>query len=757
MSIVDPRRLAAHVAVAIVLASPAFAAPTYVGGNTCAECHKAEAERWRGSHHDKAMEAANSSTVLGRFDGTTFSYEGVTSTFRHKGDEYTARTDGADGKLKDFPIAYTFGVEPLQQYLIAAPGGRFQALSIAWDSRPKAEGGQRWFHLYPTEKVGFGDVLHWTAPSQNWNARCADCHSTDLRENFDVGQDTYDTKWSDVDVSCEACHGPGSEHIAWARGGADASNATRGLVVRLDEATPAHWIFDANAPIAHRSRPRTSHAELESCAPCHARRSTIRSAPLPAAPLLESYRPSLLDDGLYHADGQIDGEVYEYGSFLQSRMFQQGVTCSDCHEPHSLELRAEGNALCSRCHAPVVFDTAAHHHHKPGSEGASCVSCHMPAKLYMVIDRRHDHGFRVPRPDLSVSLGVPNACNGCHRDRDAAWAAKAVQGWPGTHRWKEPHFAQAIAAGRRGAVDAEKQLAQLVDDAAQPGIARATAAALLSAYVGNTSLPALRRALKAEDPLIRMGALEATQGLEPAARPALVLPLLDDPVRAVRIAAARNLSPVPAENLTAPQREAVAQGLAEYREAQAAQADQPSAHLNLALIALEQSQAAEADRELQIALRLSPQFIPAYVNLADLRRGQGREKEAEGLLRRAIAIAPEQGSAHHALGLLLVRTKRIDEAIVELGRAADLDPDETRNAYVLGIALNSTGKSEQALAVLRRAHERRPADRAVLFALATISRDVGARDEARAWTAQLLAIDPADANAAGLMRELGDR
>src|SRR5262249_38939425 len=171
-------------------------------------------------------------------------------------------------------------------------------------------------------------------------------------------------------------------------------------------------------------------------------------------------------------------EVYEYGSFIQSRMFRAGVTCSDCHEPHGLRLRADGNAVCAQCHLPAKFDTAAHHHHAPATEAARCVSCHMPSRTYMLVDPRRDHSFRVPRPDLSAAIGTPNACSGCHRNQPPRWAADWIGRWYGpSSPSRRAHFAPALDAGRRGLLTASKDLAALVSDPAQPAIARATALA----------------------------------------------------------------------------------------------------------------------------------------------------------------------------------------------------------------------------------------------------------------------------------------
>ena len=381
----------------------------FVGGTICATCHAAETARWEGSHHAQAMQVATPATVLGDFADKKLDHFGVVTTFSRAGEKFMVHTDGPDGSLHDYAIAYTFGVYPLQQYLIAMPGGRLQALGIAWDRRPKEQGGQRWFHLYPDQKLPAGDRLHWTGRDQTWNYMCADCHSTNLNKGYDLTTNTYDTSWSDMSVSCEACHGPGSRHVAWAQMHAAASpNAPglsstdrEGLTNWLKATDQGHWEMNPETGIARRTEPLAS-AEVDACAACHSRRRVIAKDALPSTPLLDSYAPADLEPGLYHADGQIDGEVFEYGSFVQSRMFHAGVTCSDCHEPHGLALRAEGNALCGQCHMPAKFDTAEHHHHEPDSVGAKCVNCHMPTKTYMMVDRRRDHSLRVPRPDLSV-------------------------------------------------------------------------------------------------------------------------------------------------------------------------------------------------------------------------------------------------------------------------------------------------------------------------------------------------------------------
>jgi hypothetical protein len=323
------------------------AAAKFVGSETCAGCHQTEADLWRGSHHKLAMDHATDKSVLGDFADTSFDRYGVRSRFFRKDGKFFVETDGPDGKLAVFEIKYTFGVNPLQQYLIEFPDGRLQALSIAWDSRPKEQGGQHWFHLYPNEDIRHDDVLHWTKLNQNWNFMCAECHSTGVRKNYDAMNDRFSTIWSEISVGCEACHGAGSRHVAWARerqhwwpfGKSD--DPTRGLAERFTERRDATWSPNAARGTAIRSNlPRTLRAEVETCGLCHARRGQFSEAWIPGRWLSETHLVLPLSRGLYHADGQILDEVYEYGSFKQSKMFAAGVTCSDCHEPHSLKLRA---------------------------------------------------------------------------------------------------------------------------------------------------------------------------------------------------------------------------------------------------------------------------------------------------------------------------------------------------------------------------------------------------------------------------------
>ncbi len=740
---------------------------TYVGEPACTKCHEVQGREWRQSDHAMAMAAATDATVLGNFDGATFTQAGVTSTFFKRDNRFFVRTDGPDGRVGDYEITYTFGVDPLQQYLVEFPGGRLQCLPIAWDTRPADRGGQRWFHLYPGERITHTDPLHWTGPNQNWNYMCADCHSTNLRRNYDLTTNTYKTTWSEISVSCETCHGPGSAHVAWAearekRGLKGRDDTDMGLVVTGLRAVDysGFGVGDATSLAARLSDRVRQAAEIDACAPCHARRGPITPVPDVGQTFLDSYRPALLEDGVYHADGQVLSEDYEYGSFVQSRMYMAGVTCSDCHNAHSLKQRATGNNVCGHCHLPLTYDVPAHHRHKPGTAAARCVSCHMPETTYMVVDPRRDHSMRVPRPDYSVRYGTPNACTRpCHEDKSAAWAADAVIKWYGPTRTRGNDYVEALDAGRRGLADAETRLRAAVLNPDYPPIVRATALVLLRDYLTSSSIDALQAGLSDPAAIVRAAAVRTLEVLPGPDRMRLGRPLLADPVRLVRAWTAASLAGTPAQLMTGADADALGRAGREYLALELSVAERPEAHLNLSSHYARQGQVAEAERALQTALRLDPASVPARVNLADVYRASGREAAGERVLREAIRLAPEAAEPYHALGLLLVRTARAGDALPLLRRAYDLQPQGGRFGYVYAVAMDAQGDTAGAVSILEAVNRARPADADVLSALVAFEEKQGHRRAAFGWAEKLVALRPADADAramAARLRPWGD-
>jgi len=482
---------------------------TYVGSETCASCHAAAYAAWHDSQHARAMAPATDRSVLGRFDGRSFRYGSITSTFFRRDGKFIVRTDGPAGAVRDFEVTHTFGVFPLQQYLIELPGGRLQALGIAWDARPESAGGQRWFHLYPGEALKAGDPLHWTGLAQNWNFMCADCHSTNVRKGYNAESRTFHTTWSEISVGCEACHGPASGHVAWARrhGAAQAGSF---LTSPLKGAGRGQWIVNPSSGLPARKTPRRDDAEIEVCARCHSRRSQMTDEVRAGDPLEAAFRPTLLEPPFFSADGQMREEVYNYASFLESRMYARGVTCGDCHDPHSAALRFPGNATCTQCHAAATYDRPAHHGHHEGTAAAACPTCHMPSKTYMIVDVRHDHGFRVPRPDRSAALGTADVCTtACHRDRDASWAANVLKRRTGLIVAGFQRFAEAFGAFDRGASDATAGLLGVVNDSDAPPIVRASALERLANGGEPFDVSRVSRAFADPSPLVRRAALEA--------------------------------------------------------------------------------------------------------------------------------------------------------------------------------------------------------------------------------------------------------
>ena len=726
------------------------AVPTFVGSAACQDCHDAEYARWHDSHHDLAMQVPTAETVLGDFDDAVFEYFGEETRFFRDGDAFVARTGGEDGAQQDFRVAYAFGVEPLQQYLMEFPNGRLQTLPFTWDSRSEADGGQRWYHVYGDDYIAPDDPLYWTGREQNWNYMCAECHSTNLDVGYDLASDTFETTWSEIDVSCEACHGPGSRHIAQAAAGEFGSGY--GLEVNLDDHGRAVWRMNPDTGIAERSElAMRPPQQPESCGRCHARRGVIAPEYEYGKPLAHTHRPSLLNDGLYFADGQILDEVYVYGSFLQSRMYAAGVTCTDCHEPHSLQLKAdaEPSEVCGQCHLATRFGATEHHRHELGE--VACVDCHMTSRVYMGVDARRDHSFRVPRPDLTVTTEAPNACNVCHDDRDADWALAAYRDWWGESRENTPHFASALYAGRQGHANAD--LRQVIGDASVPGIARATALTLMRPPYADGDITVIRESLEDADPLVRIASLQAIQGWPPDWLAQLVPPLLSDPVRGVRLEAAMALAG--ARHLLQGQaRLALDAASREYAAAQKAVQSRPEAHANLGTFAAAGGQLDRALGHYEQALAMEPAFTMARLNMADVLRRAGDEDAAEALIRDGLRRDANDAALRHSLGLLMVRKGRSAEGVAELRSAAGLEPRNSRYAYVLGVALNSTGEANAAIEFLRDAREHFPGDFEIAWALATILRDQGRVEDALDVVTALAERFPDNPDVAALASQL---
>ncbi|MVT67300.1 tetratricopeptide repeat protein [Bradyrhizobium pachyrhizi] len=738
------------------------ASPIYVGSEVCSGCHQAQAAGWQTSQHKHAMQHASTASVLGNFEDARFDYFDLHSRFFRKDGKFLVETDGPDGKLAIFEVKYTFGIDPLQQYLIEFPDGRLQALSIAWDSRPKDQGGQRWFHLYPNEQIKHDDVLHWTKLNQNWNFMCAECHSTGVQKNYDAISDRFHTTWTEINVGCEACHGKGSRHVDWARSQESwfkkNQDPRKGLAAFLDERDGVTWQHDPKTGNPQRSiAPATTRREVEICGLCHARRGQFSEEWVPGEPLSDTHTVSLLDRGLYHADGQMRDEVYNYGSFKQSRMFAAGVTCGDCHEPHTAKLRAPGDGVCLQCHASDKYEVATHTHHDGATPKVTCASCHMPVSTYMVIDKRHDHSLRIPRPDLSVKLGTPNACNDCHTDKSAQWAADAVEHWHGPTRKGFQNYAEAFQASWTNRPDATALLELVAASPSAPAIARASALSEMQLRVSPANIELARKGLVDPDPMVRIGALDMIDGLPGNGIWPLVSPHLSDPSRGVRIRAVSVLAAVPTANQPAADRAAFDRAVTEFVAAQKFNSDRPEARTTLGSFYVRRGLTSDAEDEYIAALRLSPQYAPAAINLSDLYRQLGRNGDGERVLRATIGISRPDAGLHYALGLTLTREKRPDDALAEFRAATEIEPERSHYAYVYGVALHSSGRMDESMTILKGNLSRHPGDRETLLALIAYSRDAEDIGTALGYAEQLSRFAPNDRDITRLTTDLRAR
>jgi len=723
-------------AAAVEVAVVSYPDASYVGSGQCADCHSNEYQQWQGSHHDLAMQPANADTVLGDFNDAEFSHQGITTRFFREGERFMFRTEGADGQYQNFEVSYTFGVYPLQQYLIPFPGGRLQSFSVAWDARPVAEGGQRWFHLYPDEKIAFDDELHWTGINQNWNFMCGECHSTGFEKRYDPDAKSYASHWTEINVSCEACHGPASGHIAWTENRKPTENA--GLVFALSQSR--QWEFDQAGVTAtlNKSLDGVNHrAEIETCAVCHSRSAKISEPYQQGRPVQDSHAVSLLRDNLYFADGQIDDEVYVYGSFLQSKMYQQGVTCSDCHNPHTLELKAEGDGTCLQCHSASQFAVRDHHQHPPESNGARCVSCHMPDKTYMVVDPRHDHSFRIPRPDLSDSLGTPNACIQCHADQSNRWASGKIADWYLAPKRGYQRYAQPLFAARAQLPSAVPALQQLIMDSGQPAIARATALSHLGAWLDQQTLNTVDQALGDASPMVRAAALSALEAAPAEVRLPRAVRLANDPVRSVRNEAGRLLADLPDQQIASEQAQGVGKARQGYIDSQLLNADRPEAQTNLGNFYSRSGDQLRGEVAYREAARLNSRFVPAYLGLANLHNAFGQQQQAEQVLQSGISQVSDKAPLYHALGLQWVRQQRTEEALTMLAKAAAAAPDIARYSFVYGVALHDLGDPEQSIVTLEKALMRHSGNVQILSALYNYSVELGRSEEAERYRKML--------------------
>jgi predicted CXXCH cytochrome family protein len=658
----------------------------FVGSEQCQTCHKKEFSAWQGSHHDMAMKHADKQSVLGDFDNVSFNDAGKVNKFYKNKKQFWVNIKGPDGEFHDYQIKYTFGFEPLQQYMVEFDDGRVQLIPFAWDSRTKAQGGQRWFNLYPEFTENHQDFF-WTNKGQNWNYMCADCHSTNVSKNFDVKTNSYKTKFSEINVGCEACHGPASKHMDWSKV-PDNSVNDKGFSRNISKKV-TEWVQKEGF---NTLRPKAIHNSQQTlvCAQCHSRRTQIsNNNHIDKNEFGEKYLLSLITNDNYYSDGQIYNENFIYGSFLQSKMAKNGVVCSNCHDPHTAKLIMPEKVVCLQCHQASSYAQKSHHQHQDNSTGAQCVSCHMPETTYMEIDNRRDHGWHKPTPSIAKKFSTPDTCLSCHENKDSDWSSQYVSKWfnKGNTTADEP-FAPIFAIADGNYQNVTQQLSKIAQSQEYAAIIRASALARMANTPDTNTLIAIARNVKHSDSNIRRGAIDGAVNIKPAEKWRILSPLLTDSVLAVRSEAAMALVSL-WSMLSTEQKSDLQPALADYIAIQDYNADRGYAHTNKAIVLGYQNKINEAFSSYQQSMRIEPYFAPAYVNMAELHKRQGQNKQAIEILEQGNKANPSDSSIPYSLGLAYIRAKDISQAQRYLKMAAELAKTNARYYYVYALSLAS--------------------------------------------------------------------
>ncbi|WP_242157649.1 tetratricopeptide repeat protein [Aestuariivivens sediminis] len=664
----------------------------FLGDQVCQSCHSQEFEDWKDSHHDKAMAIASDSTVLGDFSSVTFRSQGVTSHFFTRGNAYYVNTEGPDGNNHDYKIEYTFGIEPLQQYIVKFPNGRYQCLRTAWDTKKN-----KWFDLYPDFKIIHSEWLHWSRGGLNWNNMCSDCHSTNVRKNFKEETQSYNTQYALINVSCEACHGPGKTHVERAENLGSDYKVTNDL--KMVPGTNSKLLVDQ-------------------CARCHMRREQISEFYNFEGTLLDHYFPQLIVENIYYPDGQILDEDYVYGSFIQSKMYHNEVTCTNCHNPHSLKLKFVGNALCTQCHVPENYDTVNHHFHPMNTESSACINCHMTGKFYMGNDFRRDHSFRIPRPDQSLKYDTPNACTKCHDNKDDQWAWDnylRLYGEP-----KNKHFSDLLIPGLRVEPDGYNHLLELAKDTVYPDMARASAVRGMVNYSGPQVVDDMLRFLKDESPLVKGATLDALGEINTSDYVNYFLPLLNDEKRAVRVKAFFALAPLDVSLVPEHYKQVYNDVKKEFETSLKVTADFVGGKVKEADYFLKKGDLDRAIKGYEDALNIDNTNNIVRTNLANLYYRNNNFESAEEAFITIIEQEPEYGQTYYSYGLLLAELNRVKDAIVQMELAIKFMPDNVRPYYNLSLLYDKADDLKKAESIAVQGLKKAPQNESMLYILAYI-------------------------------------
>ncbi len=699
----------------------------FVGDQSCKSCHAKQYDDWLRSDHFMAMQPPNDSTVKGNFNNVSFTADGVTSRFFKKDEKFFINTQGDDGHNYDYEVKYTFGFTPLQQYLVEFPGGKMQVPRVSWDTKQK-----KWFHQYAGQKINSHDWFHWTGNSQNWNTMCASCHSTNLQKNYSIDSDSYHTTYSVINVSCESCHGAGKLHVDFVNSD-DYKNGKK---------IPGFYLNKNSEQLP----------QVNTCAPCHARKTDISATLTQSKEIMDNYIPEIPSNEHFHADGQVNDEDYIYTSFLESKMFHRGVKCSNCHNPHSGKILFASNQLCLQCHAKK-YDDPSHTFHPVGIAASECKSCHMPGKIYMGVDLRHDHSFRVPRPDLSVKYGTPNACNSCHNKKTSQWATDAIVKWYGPER--KYHFADDLIPGSKIDENSEAHLVKLLGDTTVPNIVKATAAYYLGSIPTQNSFSGLLQLLSNGDAQIRYRALRSLSNFPVGNWRENVGPLLSDKVRAVRIAAADLYITIPEKAIPSQYSQAFAAARNELQNYLIYQADFSVGNVMIADHYLRVNDFSNAERFYVRALKKDSLMNYARLNLSTAYNAQAKNDKALEVLETAAEIDPTNDRIYYNMALLYNEMNDKKNAERSFAKAVALKTTNPRVYYNYGLLLNEIKKFKEAETVLQKGISIDPSSVEMYYALCFVYIQSNETIKAKEAAIKLKQLDPGNPNYQQLFKNFG--
>jgi tetratricopeptide (TPR) repeat protein len=708
----------------------------YSGSASCRECHEKFYQLWSTSRHGLAMQPYTGDFAQARLSPQLSPV--VIGKLKYRADVVRGLvTEAGPQGTTSYRIEQVLGGKNVYYFLTPLKRGRLQTLPVAYDVNRKewfdtAASGVRHFPGRERERP-----VHWKESPYTFNTSCYGCHVSQLSTNYQLKTDTYKTTWAESGINCETCHGSSVEHNR--------------VMKEAPQGKPPKDLKIISV------KKFTVEQHNSACSTCHLKGTPLTTTFTPGDRLFDHFDLVTLENPDYYPDGRDLGENYTYTSWLMSPCAKSGkLSCIQCHTSsgrYRFKTEEKANEACMPCHENKVQDPTVHTRHQPNSPGNKCVSCHLPLTSFARMNRS-DHSMRPPTPAATIAYKSPNACNGCHPDKDAAWADRLVRQW--RHRdYQAPVLKQAALLDGARRRDWSK-LPEMLEAIAGPGRDAVFAASLLRLLPGSQdsrTQEAVLKALKDPSPLVRAAAAENLGlNLSPKTAAALIEATGDD-TRLVRVKAAASLSGYPLERLKGEEAKRLEKANMEYLAFIQARPDQWTAHYNLGNYYLSRGELQPAVESFKTAIRMEPQAVLAMVNTSIAYSRLGDNRKAEESLQQALKAAPDSGAANFNMGLMKAEQKDLKQAERYLRAAFKADPQMAQAAYNLGILL-SRDRPEEAIRFCRKAAELQPEEPRYSFTLAYYLYKQGENRQATAILDTILEKHPNYRDAQMLKREI---